>query len=158
MSGPEDWKVLYRYWLSKRIDGLPPGREDIDPIIDIPHLARHLVLMEVLPDRYRYRLMGTAAALVFGIDLTGKDVGTGIAPAGLAASWIQALNFVSQNRTPKLMVTQFSQGITAENVVLLLPLIGAEGNTEQILAGTFSNRDYRVEMRGTIFVDRPIEL
>ena len=60
------------YLDSKRRNGVPPGRSDIDPVTEIPKLAQHLMLMERGPaGRFRYRLMGSIAAEIQGRDMTG---------------------------------------------------------------------------------------
>lgn len=47
------------YWAGKRERGRLPARRDIDPV-EIPHLLRHLLLIDVLgpPLDFRYRLLG----------------------------------------------------------------------------------------------------
>jgi hypothetical protein len=158
MSKTEVWKELYRYWLSKHVDGRPPGREDIDPPSDILHLVRHLILMEVLPEGYVYRLMGTTAAGDFGLDMTGRLVGAGIGTDSVRSSWIAAVDFVARHQKPKLLEAKFPPGLTTRNVLLLLPLVGRDGNTEQILAGSFSDRDYHFPLNGILMIDREIAL
>ncbi len=154
MSRQEPWKELYRYWLRRHIDGRPPGRGDIDPLIDVPRLAGNLIIMEVLPEGVRYRLMGTVAARHFSIDLTGRYVGTGITTNAVKSAWVEAVEFVIAKREPKLLVSQFPKGINHKNVVVLMPLAGQDGKTEQILAGSFTDRDYQDHMRISAMDDR----
>src|SRR5580700_3238611 len=68
------WKQLYRYWLSKHAVGLP-SRADIDPIIDIPHLAKNLILLDARDD-FTYRLVGSEVVERHGIDMTGRKSGS----------------------------------------------------------------------------------
>lgn len=63
---------LLDYWDSRCVYSAMPARADIDPI-DIPHLLPHIGLIDVLGGgiRFRYRLVGTHLAEVFGTDFTG---------------------------------------------------------------------------------------
>jgi len=45
---------LYAYWLSKRLEGGPPRRRDLDPI-EIPDLLPILHLIDVLWEPLRFR-------------------------------------------------------------------------------------------------------
>lgn len=67
-------KALYDYWDGRRGARRMPARADIDPL-DIPHLLRHLVLLETdeVIENFRYRLYGTAVAEGFGEERTGKS-------------------------------------------------------------------------------------
>lgn len=70
---------IYRYWLELRQGRRMPARRQIQPQ-DIPALLPYIFLVDVLPDGYRFRLVGTHIAEHFGIDATGKrldDVATG---------------------------------------------------------------------------------
>ncbi len=147
MSFHEPWKELYRYWLTQRVDGRPPERDQIDPLIDIPRLAGNLIIIEVLADGCRYRLMGTVAARHFGIDLTGRYVGTGISTSAITTAWVEAVEVVAATCRPKLLVSQFPQAMKVRNVVLVLPLGERNGRAEHILAGSFSGHDYEDHMR-----------
>src|SRR5476651_1316708 len=72
----EPWEELYRYWLTKHADGRPPSRAEIDPMIDLPHLASSLLMIDLHPEGFKYRLVGSEVVSRFGLDHTGKDVGT----------------------------------------------------------------------------------
>ena len=62
------WQDLYSYWQSKHVDGRPPSRRDIDPPTEIPPLAASLMLIEVIPDGYHYRLGGSTLRERLGAD------------------------------------------------------------------------------------------
>lgn len=49
------------------------SREDLDPC-DIVPLLPHIGLIDVLPNDFRYRLVGTHMNAMFGIDFTGSSV------------------------------------------------------------------------------------
>jgi hypothetical protein len=66
---------LYRYWLTLRGERTMPARSDIDPA-DIRALLPYLTIVDKVDGRFRFRLVGTAAAEQFGHDLTGKFVGS----------------------------------------------------------------------------------
>lgn len=60
------------YWETRRGARHMPARRDMDPT-DIPRVLPHLQLIEpVPPDRFRYRLVGTAIVQTFGHDYTGR--------------------------------------------------------------------------------------
>jgi hypothetical protein len=65
---------LYDYWRSihPAAGGLP-GRQHVEPL-DLAALLRWLWLIDIHPEplRFRYRLVGTAHALVAGADPTGE--------------------------------------------------------------------------------------
>lgn len=69
------------YWDARRGDRPRPSRADIDPL-DIPDLLPFVTLVDVhrASPRFVYRLVGTEAARLFGRDLTGQPVGTGVKP------------------------------------------------------------------------------
>jgi hypothetical protein len=71
--------ALWRYWNACRGRRTMPGRKDLDPV-DIPRLLANLILVDVgaEPDDLRYRLAGTEVVRLFGIELTGRTVGTGM--------------------------------------------------------------------------------
>jgi hypothetical protein len=65
------WRQLYQYWQSKWVDGRPPSRADIDPIVDIPQLTKNLVLIDARND-FIYRLVGSEIVERHGLDMTGR--------------------------------------------------------------------------------------
>ena len=73
---PEAWhpivRHVYEYWLSIRPPTGLPGRQHVDPCA-IPSALPHLFMVDVSRDplRFRYRLVGTAYAVLMGRDVTG---------------------------------------------------------------------------------------
>jgi hypothetical protein len=63
----------YAYWDRLRCGRPCPDRSDIDPVIDIPVLAPHIMLIEVRhePLDFRFRLIGGAVRQNFSRDYTG---------------------------------------------------------------------------------------
>ena len=64
----------YEYWLGKKRDRLFPSRGDFDPMVEIPRLARNLMLLDVDhdPPDFRYRLIGISVREHLGADWTGR--------------------------------------------------------------------------------------
>lgn len=61
----------YRYWQSKCGERPMPSRRDIDPA-EIPQLLPHIQITELVGERIRYRLAGTAIVKAYGGELKGK--------------------------------------------------------------------------------------
>src|ERR1700723_604802 len=74
MAVQEAWKQLYDYWLSKHVDGRPPGRHGLDPPGDGPPLIPNIILIDVEAETLRYRLVGSAIWNRYGFDLTGTTI------------------------------------------------------------------------------------
>lgn len=51
-----------------------PSRRDLDPVVEIPTLLPNLQLIEIVGNRFRFRLIGTELAYAFGRDYTGLFV------------------------------------------------------------------------------------
>jgi len=69
---------FHAYWLARRGNAPWPPRMALDPL-DLKPLLGHITLMDVIrppagPQRFRYRLFGTAFVEWFGFDLTGKTI------------------------------------------------------------------------------------
>jgi hypothetical protein len=133
----EPWRQLYRYWLSKHVDGRPPARSELDPITEIPRLVANLMILEVLPDGYEYRLVGSEIVALTGLDLTNKRVGSSPRFAAVMEAWTAALDFVKTNAKPRLLFSHLGSGIPATNTLLLLPLRTAEAEKMKILGALF---------------------
>ena len=61
----------YDYWHGKREGEALPLRAKIDPV-EMPRLLPHLMLIEVIDDRLRYRLAGTQVVANAGFDFKGR--------------------------------------------------------------------------------------
>ncbi len=135
--GREDWEKLYAYWLVKHVDGRPPAQADLDPVLEIPRLLPVLSLLNILPDGYQYRLAGTTVVEYFGCEMRGRRVGSLGNPTPLTQQWIGVLDQVTVDQKARLVISKFPRRIQTSHVTLVLPLVGADGRTERILAGTF---------------------
>jgi hypothetical protein len=131
------WRRLYDYWLSKCVDGKPPARADLDPLIEIPHLVKNLMLMDVVPEGYRYRVLGSEIVLRHGLHMTGKLFGSSGVDVEALDDLRQVIDLVVATREPRVLVADIDPAVSAKNTVLILPLVSAAGQTTHILAGSF---------------------
>jgi hypothetical protein len=139
------WKQLHQYWLSKHVGGRVPSRADIDPIVEIPQLAKNLILLNARDD-FTYRLVGSEVVERHGIDMTGRVSGTSGQSTKAVAEWQAALEYVSRELKPRLLVSRIGKADIAQNVMILLPLADRNGRIEMVLVGSFYNEHFR---RGT---------
>ncbi len=151
------WRQLYQYWLSKSVDGRPPSRADIDPIVDIPQLTKNLILIDVRND-LTYRLVGSEVVARHGLDMTGRRPGSGGGDPDVLAEWTKALDYVREQRQPRLLVSRIGTNGVAKNVMLTLPLVGADGAIEMILVGSFYNAHFTAGSHVTGMTVREITL
>ena len=136
------WKQLYQYWLSKHVGGHVPSRGDIDPIIDIPHLAKNLILLDAR-NHYTYRLVGTEVVERHGMDMTGRKSGSSGGDSKVISEWMAALDYVSSELKPRLLVSRIGNDEIARNVMILLPLADRQGQIEMVLVGSFYNEHFK---------------
>jgi hypothetical protein len=137
MADEERWKELYRYWLSRHVDGKPPSRGDIDPLPDIPRLVPNLMLLEIEGADYRYRVAGTEIEARADMYLTGRLIGLPETASEMVADWRRALDLTRDDQRPRLYFTRLPDNIIAKYVTLIVPLVDRQGRTEMILVGTF---------------------
>ena len=139
----EPWKELLIYWRSKHVDGHPPGRRDIDPAMDMPHLIANLLIADVVPEGYRYRLVGSAVVERHKEEMTGKLAGTSKFMRRVSAEQIRHYDGVRTEQKPRLLVTGVSgTSDNAKAVTIVLPLVTRSGETEMLLIGVFYDRRY----------------
>jgi hypothetical protein len=136
------WRQLYQYWQSKWVDGRPPSRADIDPVIDIPQLAKNLILIDVRND-FTYRLVGSEVVERHGLDMTGRRAGSSGMDSNALAEWSREIAYVSRELKPRLLVSRIGSDSIAKNIMLVLPLVGADGTIEMILVGSFYNEHFK---------------
>jgi hypothetical protein len=133
----EPWQELYRYWLSKHDAGRPPTRGDLDPVTEIPRLVANLMILEVVPGGYDYRLVGSEIVSLTGLDLTNGRAGSAKKFSSIKSEWLAALDFVRDNGTPRLLFSSLGTQPAATNTVLLLPLRVPVGEKMKILGALF---------------------
>lgn len=129
---------LYAYWWSRRRDGQPPRRRDIDPV-DIPHLLPILHLIDVLwqPLRFRHRLVGTEVVRHMERDVTGRMVDESLyGPA--TGEILDSLTALTRERRPYGRQARLDwlgrRWVAMESVEL--PLVDDDGQVEMILRGS----------------------
>ena len=138
MASPDEpWKQLYQYWLDKHVDGRPPGRADLDPVLEIPKLLSRIFLVDILPEGLVYRLVGSGLEQGMGETMTGRAIGTIGKYQDVSKNWINAVEFVRDNGMPRMLVPKFAEGIRASGVAIFLPLRGADGGTAMVLGAYF---------------------
>ena len=130
------WTDLLAYWQSKHIGGLPPARADLDPISEIPGLVQNLLLIDILPDGYRYRLIGSEVVARTGRDATGESINHQQLAPSLIRPWINALDVVIKDRKPQALRSHLHES-GASILTLILPLVARDGQTEMVLGGCF---------------------
>lgn len=92
---------LKDYWDAKRGNRLMPARADLRPA-DIREHLPWIVLIDVLPKDFRYRLIGTLITEYFKTDATGLTVREAWAPQGEEGiqGMLSILRDVMQKRIP----------------------------------------------------------
>ena len=135
MAAQEGWKELYDYWLSKHVSGRPPTRQEIDPLVDVPRLAAHLLIIDVVDGRrFRYRLAGSAYWARYGFELTGHWI-EGKVPA--EAAFRDTLQATHDDGLARLLTAPVTDHPDRLHVGIVLPLSDPQGGISQILAATF---------------------
>jgi hypothetical protein len=138
-SENEPWRQLYRYWLDKHVDGQPPSRADLDPVLEIPKLLRNLVLIDITPEGLVYRLVGSGIEAGVGEGMAGRKIGSSGKFQNVAKDWAEAIDFVRVNGKPRLLVARFDDRVQqASGVLLFLPLTGPARETAMIMGGYFN--------------------
>jgi len=108
----------------------------MDPISEIPNLVRYLILIDVLPGDYRYRLIGSEVVARTGRDATGESVDHGRHVSSVISPWIDALDAVVRDQKPRALRSHLDErGATI--LTLILPLVSPDGQTMMILCGCF---------------------
>jgi hypothetical protein len=139
----EPWKELLAYWQAKHVDDRPPRRQDIDPVVDLPQLAANLLIADVVPEGYRYRLVGSAVVERHNEEMTGKLAGSSKFTRRVRPQLIETFDAVRDEQMPRLL----KSGVSASSghgtaVSLVLPLVANTGETEKLLVGVFYDRRF----------------
>jgi hypothetical protein len=141
------WRQLYHYWLAKCRDGKPPSRADLDPLIEIPGLVKNLMLMDVEPEGYRYRVLGSEIVARHGLHLTGKLFGSSGVDVEALADLGRVIDSVVATQEPRVLIANIDPAVSAKNTMLILPLVSASGRTSHVLAGSFYEGHFVPETR-----------
>jgi hypothetical protein len=151
------WKQLYQYWQSKHVDVRVPSRSDIDPIIDIPDLAKNLILLDAR-DEFTYLVVGSEVVERHGFNMTGRQSGSSGKEPEAITEWMAALNYVSSELKPRLLVSRVGNNEVARNVMIILPLADRQGRIEMVLVGSFYNEHFKPGTQVAEMVAREVDL
>jgi hypothetical protein len=138
----QPWEELYRYWLDRHADGKPPTRAAIDPMIDLRHLAPNLILIDITPGRFEYRLVGSQVVRHFGVDHTGKPVGTSGVDKTQLDAWSQTVRYVASEGKPFMLASHYPEAAKAKVVALLLPLTADGDGARKLFGATFFDQAF----------------
>ena len=138
----DQWKELLAYWQARHVEGRPPSRQDIDPAVDLPLMAANLLIADVVPEGYRYRLVGSAVVERHKEEMTGKLAGSSHFLEKVRPQLLQSFDAVRDWRKPMLLKTGLSESDYATAATLVLPLVESSGQTEKLLIGVFFDRRY----------------
>jgi hypothetical protein len=131
------WEEFYRYWRDGHADGKPPTRAAIDPMIDLRHLASNLIIIDVHSDRAEYRLVGSQVVSHFGVDHTGKYVGTSSVDPVQLMAWQATADYVARQRKPKMLVSHYPGADKSKTIAMLLPLTPDADGVVKLFGATF---------------------
>jgi hypothetical protein len=136
------WEELYRYWLDRHAGGKPPTRAAIDPMIDLSHMASNLIVIDVFPARFEYRLVGSQVVRHFGVDHTGKNVGTSGIDKAQSEAWSRTVQYVGNQEKPFMLAAHYPGAATAKTIGLLLPLAPDDDGARKLLGATFFDQPF----------------
>jgi hypothetical protein len=138
----EPWKELLVYWQVKHVDGRPPSRRDIDPAVDLPRLVANLLIADVVPEGYRYRLVGSAIVERHKQEMTGKLAGSSQFMQRVKPQLFENYDAVRTEQKPRLVKTGAAAADYARAETIILPLVAKTGETEMLLVGVFYDRRF----------------
>jgi hypothetical protein len=130
-----DLMALRAYWASKCGDATMPRRADIDPT-EIPALLPYLCIAEIhQPQRFRFRLIGSAICRRWGENYTGKWLDE-FDLAGERTAILEQYAAAAQSAKPRYDTAEFvnEHGRYLHYRRLLLPL-SDDGTTPNMLLG-----------------------
>lgn len=126
---------LVDYWARRRGADCPaPARHHLDPA-DIQHLLPWIMLLDVLDDDYRYRLVGTGLDGLFGRALTGTTLRQSW-PAHLGSHWRHWMDRASREACPVATTAVVNTGRGRLRLdAVILPLSNQPGRIDMLLCG-----------------------
>jgi hypothetical protein len=145
MSGSlaiEPWEQLYRYWLARHVDGRPPSRAQIDPMIDLPHLASSLMLIDFRESGSAYRLVGSEVVSRYGMDSTGKLVGSSKLRDRQVIAWSNAVRAAATEGRAQLLFSYYAGANGPQTVAVLMPLAPNSDGAITLLGGAFFGQPF----------------
>ena len=136
------WEELYRYWLDRHAGGKPPTRAAIDPMIDLHHMASNLIVIDVVAGRFEYRLVGSQVVSHFGVDHTGKLVGTSGVDRTQLDAWARTVEYVADAGKPFMLASHYPGAARAKVIALLLPLSADGDGARKLFGATFFDQAF----------------
>lgn len=136
------FRAFFDYWLSKAPPGRLPGRQHIDPVEMKPFLP-YVVLFDVVrPEgggyRFRHRLIGTHAGVLFGAITPGSYADEFAYPEQYARQFLPEMKAIVETHAPDY--AERTMPVMVENFIrfcrLKLPL-AADGETVDIIIGLY---------------------
>jgi hypothetical protein len=121
-----------------------PARSDLNPG-DIPALLPHLMLVDKVDDRFRYRLVGTAVEQSVGHDATGSFVGSYLSNTApeVAASALAIYDRVFTTAHPNFSTGEFdTKSGTPYNMSLLVLPLSDDGTNVNMAVSSLVTRLY----------------
>ena len=131
------WRELYSYWRDRHVDGIAPGRADIDPPFDIPKLLPNIVIFDRVDGNFRVRLAGSEVVRRAGRDLTKRTLEGEVMHYDGLNTLIGFLAKVIETGEPLVYSVARGNDTAFGAIGILMPLAGADGKPEMVLGGVF---------------------
>jgi hypothetical protein len=134
---PDTLQALYDYWRRRRGVGPPPPAAAM-VLADIPAVAPHLLLLEVIGagEDFRYRHSGAALIEAVGVDYTGRRMSEALEP-GPYHDYVLGINReVVMERRPLYAESSFRSHLLSRRWTsrLILPLCDTGAAVTTIIA------------------------
>lgn len=126
---------LLAYWRSKRGERDVPRRDTLDPVLEIPSLLAHLILVDVEDqDRYRFRLIGSQVVERAGRNATGRLIDGTLYDDDTLREALRCYGRAVEQRQPIMMHDFATREFTRpRSTTLVAPLADANGTVVQLI-------------------------
>jgi len=131
------WRELYSYWRGCHVDGVAPGRADIDPPMDIPKLLPNIIIFDRVDGHFRIRLAGSEVVRRAGRDATGMILDREMMDYHGISTLIGFLGRVVATGEPVIYSVARGNDTAFGAIGILLPLAGADAKPDMVLGGVF---------------------
>lgn len=125
-----------------------PTRRHIDPV-DVPTLLPHLQLIDIIGDRYRFRLVGSELVYAYGSDYT-RQYADEFFEGSRAKNIIEVYRLVRDRRRPVFMRSRYHTNRDIDFIAnrLYLPLSADDRDVNMILGALIFEFDSTTPMAG----------
>ncbi len=136
------------YWRAKRGSRSMPARRDIDPV-EVPTLLPNLLLIDIIDDRYRFRLVGSELVYAYGRDYT-RHYADEFFEDSRAKNIIEVYGMVRDARQPVFMRSRYQTTRDRDLIAnrLYLPLSADDHNVNMILGALTFETDAILSIAG----------